>query len=159
MRQATVLAADRLNGRGQAPVAGEGPPQDQAPVLTDQGKNPPDRQQTTPHRQRTPKRSTAKGEAQDKIVAALTEHHQYAGGGCLNTEPIGVNELKERYDVSKASASRFFKKEFGSHAKYRNVYCRDDRYLLAALKKLNDEYTVDQLFGGAPTQHSKDDEE
>jgi hypothetical protein len=35
------------------------------------------------------KRSTEKGEAQTKLIAALTKHHQYADGGCLNFEPTG----------------------------------------------------------------------
>src|SRR5262249_18814112 len=41
---------------------------------------------------RTPKRSTERGEGRAKLIAALTKHHQYADGGCLNLEPIGNNE-------------------------------------------------------------------
>jgi hypothetical protein len=73
MRQATVLAAARLNGRGQVPVPGEGPPQDQAPVLSDEGKKPPDHQQNTPHRQRTPKRSTTKRDGRQRPEAGQGE--------------------------------------------------------------------------------------
>src|SRR5262249_18636328 len=40
-----------------------------------------------------PKRSTDKGEARDKIVAALTKHHKYNNGSVENREPIGCNEL------------------------------------------------------------------
>jgi hypothetical protein len=96
------------------------------------------------------KRSTIRGEARGKLIAALTKHHKYADGGCLNTEPIAITKLADTCGVAKASASRFFKKEFGGHSKYCNVYCQDERRLLAALKKLNDEYTVDKLFGGSP---------
>ncbi len=41
----------------------------------------------------TKKRSTVKGEAQEKLVAALTKHHKYQDGSCLNIEAIGSNEL------------------------------------------------------------------
>src|SRR5262249_53576244 len=48
-----------------------------------------------------PKRSTEWGAARAKIIAALTKHHQYADGGCLNLEPIGNNELARKAGVSK----------------------------------------------------------
>ncbi len=51
-----------------------------------------------------PKRSTQKGNAQTKLIAALTKHHQYQDGSCLNTEPIGVNELAQQAGVSSSSA-------------------------------------------------------
>jgi hypothetical protein len=101
------------------------------------------------------KRSTIRGEARAKISAALTLHHRYADGNCLNENPISVSKLAKTSQVGKGSVSRFFTKEFGGHSKYRNVYCRDLRFLTAALKKLNGEYTVDQLFGGSPPQKNK----
>src|SRR5262249_32651563 len=39
------------------------------------------------------KRSTERGEGRAKLIAALTKHHQYANGGCLNLDHIGNNEL------------------------------------------------------------------
>ena len=62
-----------------------------------------------------PKRSTERGEAHRKLLAALTAHHKYEDGGCLNLEPIGNNELARLAEVSKATASAFFNKEFGGH--------------------------------------------
>jgi hypothetical protein len=103
------------------------------------------------------KASTERGEARSKIIAALTEHHRYADGSSLNQQPIGVNELSANHSVSKSSVSRFFKKEFGSHSKYRNVYCTDTRRLVAGLKKLNGEYTVDRLFGDTVPGEGKND--
>jgi hypothetical protein len=106
-----------------------------------------------------PKHSTKRGETSVKMKSVLTKHHQYAKSSCLNQIPITYVELQETYHVPKSSASRFFKNEFGNYKKYRNVYCADLNLLLAALKKLNDEYTVDHLFGGQPPQKGTDDVE
>jgi hypothetical protein len=106
-----------------------------------------------------PKRSTAKGEGRAKLIAALTRHHDYAGGGAMNTEPINNNELARQADVDKATASVFFEKEFGGHTKYKNYYCANAAVLVAALKKLNDDYTADELFGGKPPGERESDDE
>jgi hypothetical protein len=106
-----------------------------------------------PRRARTEpiqKRSTEPGEGRAKLIATLTKHHAYADGSCLNQEYIGNNELARKAGVKASTASAFFKAEFGGHTKYRNVYCRDQRRLNAALRKLREEYTVDNLFGGTP---------
>ena len=39
------------------------------------------------------KRSTEKGEAREKLVAALTAHHKYWNGSCERTEYIGSNDF------------------------------------------------------------------
>jgi hypothetical protein len=39
------------------------------------------------------KKSTVRGEGDIKIVSALTKHHQYADGGCLNLTPIGHRKI------------------------------------------------------------------
>ena len=82
------------------------------------------------------KRSTERGEARVKLIAALTKHHQYANGGCLNLEPIGCNELARMAGVSSGSASAFFAKEFGGYGKYRTL-CGNADELTASLKRLN----------------------
>jgi hypothetical protein len=124
-------------------------------------------QQATPEQQRetgqpAPRknRSTGKGDAKVKIISALTKHHEYANGSCLNQEPIGVRDLagKDKADVGRSTVSDFFGAEFGGHTKYREVFCRDVHLLVAALKKLNDEYTVDNLFGGTPPSERRDDD-
>jgi len=84
------------------------------------------------------KRSTEKGEAREKLIAALTSHHQYSNDSCLNQEPVGNNQLALMADVSPASASAFFKKQFGGHRNYRFI-CRNTTNLITALKMLNNE--------------------
>lgn len=95
-----------------------------------------------------PKRSTERGEGRTKLIAALTKHHQYADGGCLNLEPIGNNELAKAAGVSASTASAFFNDKFQGHTKYKAL-CRDAGKLTAALKLLNDEFAPYHLLGAA----------
>jgi hypothetical protein len=95
-----------------------------------------------------PKRSTENGEALTKLIAALTKHHQYADGGCLNLAPVGNNKLARAAGVARSTASAFFNDKFQGHRKYK-VYCRDAGKLTAALKLLNDEFTPHHLLGAA----------
>jgi hypothetical protein len=44
-----------------------------------------------------------RGEAEAKLIAALTKHHQYADGSCLNLEPVGNNELARIAEVSEST--------------------------------------------------------
>ena len=96
-----------------------------------------------------PKRSTVKGEARVKLIAALTLHHRYADGSCMNCEPIGVNQLARNAEVSPSSASVFVSNEFGGYQKYK-VFCRDTTRLVGALKLLNQEFTPSNLYGKMP---------
>jgi hypothetical protein len=95
------------------------------------------------------KRSTERGEARAKIIAALTEHHHYSHGGCLKQEPIGVNELARAAEVSASSTSGFFNSEFKGYKKYR-VVCRDPGRLADSLKALNGEFSPHDLYGRRP---------
>ena len=114
------------------------------------------------------KRSTAKGDAQAKIISALTRHHKYQDGSCLNQEPIGVRELSRQADVSESTVSAFFNKQYGKgegrkkkdgHNRYRNM-CRDTKRLIASLKMLNGEYSPSLLYGdNPPGEGSRDDDE
>ena len=104
-----------------------------APHLLRDGSEP------TPEPRRELKRSTVRGEAHSKMIAALTKHHEYADGGCLNYEPIGSNDLARLAGVSKSSASEFFNKEFGRYLDYRFM-CSHEKNLLAAIKMLNGEF-------------------
>lgn len=83
------------------------------------------------------------------LIAALTKHHQYADGGCLNLEPIGNNELARFAKVSQSTAKAFFDKEFKGHKKYQ-ANCADATSLVTALKLLNQEFSPYLLFGGKP---------
>jgi len=96
-----------------------------------------------------PKRSTTRGEARAKLIAALTLHHKYADGSCLNLAPVGNNRLAKAAQVSVSSASAFFEKEFQGYEKYRAV-CRDTGRLVAALKLLNSEFAPHNLYGRCP---------
>jgi hypothetical protein len=117
-----------------------------------------------PKEKRGPKRSTTKGEARARIVPALTKHHQYADGGCPNTEPIGVNELARQAEVAPSSVTLFFNKEFGGkerkdgHSKYQALCRRSAADLVTALKLLNGEFSPYLLYGSTPPGEGRDDE-
>ncbi|MSR59848.1 MAG: hypothetical protein EXS05_19790 [Planctomycetaceae bacterium] len=96
-----------------------------------------------------PKRSTERGEGSAKLIAALTKHHKYADGGCLNLTHIGNNELARMASVEESTASAFFKKNFKGHSNYIAI-CRDTSSLVAALKMLNQEFAPHDLYGRRP---------
>ncbi|MCK6454938.1 MAG: hypothetical protein L6Q92_00200 [Phycisphaerae bacterium] len=104
------------------------------------------------------KRSTERGEGRAKLIAALTKHHRYADGSCLNLDPIGNNELARLADVDQATASAFFKQQFNGHGKYKAA-CADAAQLAAALKLLNGEFAPHILFGAKPPGEGERDEE
>jgi hypothetical protein len=85
---------------------------------------------------------------------ALTQHHKYADGSCLNLNPIGNNELARIAKVSESTASEFFKSQFQRHAKYRAI-CRDASQLVAVLKLLNGEFSPYHLFGSTPPREKE----
>jgi hypothetical protein len=107
-----------------------------------------DNSRSTPARGKV-KRSTVRGEGRDKLIAALTKHHKYADGGCLNLEFAGVNELARSAGVSSSTASVFFKAEFQGHEKYRAI-CRDAGKLADCLKALRGEFSPHELYGRRP---------
>jgi hypothetical protein len=123
-----------------------------------------DHDPATPVESTRRKRSTRRGDAQAKIIAALTKHHQFEDGGCLNTEPIGVNELARQAQVAPSTVSRFFDKEFGGsqrqegHAKYA-IVCRDAGRLADSLKVLRGEFSPHDLYGRRPPGEGDRDEE
>ena len=55
------------------------------------------------------KRSTERNEGRAKLISALTAHHKYKNGSCLNLVFIGNNELARLAAVQKSTASEFFK--------------------------------------------------
>jgi hypothetical protein len=105
-----------------------------------------------------PKRSTERGEGRAKLIAALTKHHRYADGGCLNLDPIGNNELAKAAGVSPSTASAFFNDRFQGHTKYKAL-CRDAGKLAAALKLLNGEFSPHHLLGAASSDLAAPEEE
>ncbi|MEX0979296.1 MAG: hypothetical protein WDZ48_10610, partial [Pirellulales bacterium] len=110
------------------------------------------------------KRSTERGEGRAKLIAALTKHHKYADGSCLNLESIGNNELARLAGVSESTASAFFNNEFNQgesrgYATYR-VICRDPSRLADSLKVLNGEFSPHHLYGRTPPgERERDDDE
>jgi hypothetical protein len=114
--------------------------------------------QTDPKSRKT-KRSTAQGEGRIKLIAALTKHHKYAEGSCLNLEPIANNELARLAGVGKSTASKFFTDQFGGHPKYKGYFCKDASRLVGALKLLNQEFSPHHLYGGIPPGENEADDE
>ena len=94
--------------------------------------------------------------AEIALIAALTKHHQYAKGGCLNFEAIGSNALARQANVSTGSASGFFQRRFKGHRKYKLVICRDATLLVNALKMLNRDFSPWILW--APKDEDPPDE-
>jgi len=111
---------------------------------------------TIPPSPKKSKRSTERGEGEVKLIPALTEHHKYADGGCLNLEPIGNNELARKAKVSESTASNFFNRKFGGHAKYKAL-CHDVVRLAGALKLLNGEFSPQDLYGRRPADEGDRD--
>ena len=60
------------------------------------------------------------------MIPELVNHHQYAEGICDNKEHIGSNELARRVEMSGWTASDFFRRKFGSHAKYKQICKRGE---------------------------------
>jgi hypothetical protein len=110
-----------------------------------------------------PKRSSERGEARAKIIAALNKHHQYADGGCLNLEPIGNNELARLAEVDKSTTSAFFSREFnrGEKEGYRRyrLICRDPSRLAFSLKALNGEFSPHHFYGRLPPDEGEREDE
>ena len=121
----------------------------------------PGKANSTPKRQ---KRSTKRGEASDKIIAALTKHHEYENGGCLNQEPIGVRPLALMADVDPSTVTDFFNRKFDNggkegRAKYRAI-CRDSGRLADSIRALRGEFAPHDLYGRRPSgEDDRDDEE
>lgn len=105
------------------------------------------------------KRSTEKGEALVKIIAVLTQHHQYYNGSCGRTEPIAANELARKAHVAKSTASKFFTTAFKGFDKYRAMCHRSVSDLVTALKMLNSEFSPHILYEAGEQQEDREDEE
>lgn len=104
------------------------------------------------------KQSTARGDGHLKLISALTNHHRYADGSCLNAAPIGNNELARMAEVQPSTASDFFKKKFKGHTAYKAL-CRDTAKLIVALKLLNNEFIPCDLYGRSPADEDDRDGE
>lgn len=110
------------------------------------------------------KRSTIKGEAREKIIAGLTEHHGLDGDTCLNWEPIKVNEFADKNEVSSAAVSDFLRVEFADghkgegYEKYRAA-CNDHWRLLGKLKAWNSHKRPGSLFMPLPKDFGHDNEQ
>lgn len=62
-----------------------------------------------------------------------------------------MNELAGEADVAGSTVSAFFRKEFGSHAKYQTVRRRDTHKLATSLKVLSGELRPKEfLYGSDP---------
>jgi hypothetical protein len=107
-----------------------------------------------------PKKSTQAGEAEAKLIAALSKHHEYAADGGLNLGPIGCNRLAREASVGKASASEFFQRHFNGYKQYRATCLRGDHdRILLVLKHLNGDFSTAALFGRTPPGEGRIDDE
>lgn len=104
------------------------------------------------------KKSSESGDARVKLIAVLTKHHKYADASCLNLEPIGNNELAREAQISRSSASDFFKKEFQGYKNYRAA-CYSRQKLIVAMTLLNKDYSPYHLFGDESPHHIDDGDE
>jgi hypothetical protein len=141
-------------------------------VLTGEGQTNVDLAtgQTTPPRQpeaaggpattqaSNPRRGHAKGHATKLLIAGLLEHHKYVfGGGVSNFEPVDSNRLAKRLRVGKGTASEFFKKQFGSYAKYEHA-CMDRIRLTAKLIILAGDCSEKFRYGRTPPGEGFDED-
>jgi hypothetical protein len=123
-----------------------------------ESKQPPDPPKQPPAAPKKPKRSTERDEARTKIIAALTAHHQFDNGSCLNLEPIGNNKLARQALVSGGSVSNFITKAFKGRAAYRAI-CRNAGRLADSIKALRGELSPHELYGRQPPGEGQRDEE
>jgi hypothetical protein len=86
------------------------------------------------------KRGTAPGEGEAKLKAALTLHHQYANGSCLNCEAVSASKLARLARVSKSTSWAFICKQFGNMSSYKRR-CEKPSELAMSLKMINGELT------------------
>jgi hypothetical protein len=74
------------------------------------------------------KRNAAKGGKSDgfeRMIAALTAHHQYDNRYCANMDPIKVRAgLEQTYHIGRDTATRFFQECFGDNKGYAKVSVR-----------------------------------
>jgi len=99
-----------------------------------------------------PKRSIKPGDARRKLIPALTLHHNYADGGCLNLDPISISRLARLAAVAKSSASRFFKAEFTRWAHYHYLCLKNSRGLARKIGELNGDHAPRLLYGTTPPE-------
>jgi hypothetical protein len=105
-----------------------------------------------------PKRSTERGEAVAKLIAALSQHHGYGSHNGLRYDAIGNNDLAKIADVGKATTSAFFKTEFGGHGKYKAMCAKDRPALARHLIRLNGEPMSHFSYGRTPPGEGIDDD-
>jgi hypothetical protein len=122
------------------------------------GAGTPDRPEPAGIVAKKPKKSTERGEGRERVIATLTQHHQYENGSCLNLEPIRNNELARKAGVSKSTVSEFFKKDFKGRLKYRAI-CRDAGRLADSLKALRGEFSPHDLYGRTPPGEGSPEDE
>ena len=81
--------------------------------------------------------------ASENVLPALLVHHQYDQGSIGNYDPISLVKLEKKFGIKKATASRWFQKNFGGHQWYRAA-CKRERGkpLQEKLKKMNEDYAA-----------------
>lgn len=128
------------------PPAPTAAPADPSPPAAPSVRDPGNPVPTAPVRD---KRSTGKGEAKAKLIAALAAHHKYSDGSCAHLEPVKNNALARLADVDQGSASYFFRKYFRGHRQYIRD-CQNPGKLSRILGSLVGDIAGWKLFGRAP---------
>jgi hypothetical protein len=77
------------------------------------------------------KASVSPGEAENKLIGALCNYHEFSDDGCGNFEPVGVNELARLAGCSSSTASLFIRTNFGSLDSYKNLCSRGGEFVLS----------------------------
>lgn len=95
---------------------------------------------------------TRRGGAEIKLIAALTKHHQYSDGSCLNSEPITNKKLAALAGVAESTVSAFMKKQFKGQYE---MLCRNTSLLISGLKLLNREYSPHVLVSALDVDNQK----
>ena len=92
----------------------------------------------TPKKPRSRRLAGALMESDLKLGSALVAHHQYKDGSCTNFTPISCKDLGRQLNLSRNTASLFFRKCFGKYNNYVKK-CGESDFLNNAMKLLNGE--------------------
>jgi hypothetical protein len=108
------------------------------------------------------KRSTAKGDAREKIRSGLLEHHGFSNGVVGKWEPIQVNEFAGKIGVSSSRVSNFIREGdwWRDHAAYSAACNRGDPRVAVWLALVSGEMPDWNTYGrNPPGESSEPDDE
>jgi len=101
-----------------------------------------------PQRRRRPRRKGKDGSpesSRDVFAAGLLHHHGYSRDHGPTRDPVALRAFAKEMQLSQASASRFFKREFNSYRRYRQLCLKGD--ISATLARLAGETPMRENLG------------